>query len=466
MFYLCNAMRLTQIYTASIVGMFFAFCSSKPEAGVPDKPTFANHIAPIVFENCSPCHRDSGAAPFPLTSFEQVKKKAKTIAKVTAKRYMPPWPADPEYSHFVGEKYLTEAEIATIARWVEQGCTPGENGENLGWKAPAWRSNIGKPDLVLPLQAVELLPNLRDRFFLVKIPGLLTRDTWVRAIEFVAGEPNLVHHFNGHILMYEPGAKKNHVKPPFNVEITSGEYDSDFGKLDLLNDDGSKPFRLHSAVNYLPGVQATTYPNGIGTFRLSKMFTLVGNDLHYGPGNRKTTDKSYINLFFTDKPPTRETRELMLGTNGVSPIVPPLQIEPNTRSRHNTRFQTDVDISLLTVNPHLHLLGKSIKGYAVKPNGDTVKLISIPKWDFRWQYFYTFKNPVHLPAGTWIISEAEFDNTTANPNNPNRPPKRVGERLEYGGASMRAGDEMFQFILTYMSYRKGDEAISLDTEVK
>jgi hypothetical protein len=254
--------------------------------------------------------------------------------------------------------------------------------------------------------------------------------------------------------MYEPGAKKNHAKPPFNVEITSGEYDSDFGKLDLLNDDGSKPFRLHSAVNYLPGVQATYYPNGIGTFRLSRMFAVVGNDLHYGPGNRKTTDKSYINLFFTDKPPTRETRELMLGTNGVSRIVPPL----------STRFQVDADISLLTVNPHLHLLGKSIKGYAVKPNGDTVKLIHIPKWDFRWQYFYTFKKPVYLPAGSWIVAEAEFDNTVANLNNPNRPPKKVGERLEYGGASMRAGDEMFQFILTYMLYQKGDEAISLENE--
>ena len=165
MFYLCTGMRFTWIFTALIVGIPFMHCGSKPEAGVPDKPTFADHIAPIVFKNCSPCHRDSGAAPFPLTTYEQVKKKAKTIAKVTAKRYMPPWPADPAYSHFVGEKYLTDVEIATIARWAEQGCAPGQNGENLSWEAPAWRSNIGKPEMVLPLQAVELLPNLRDRFF-------------------------------------------------------------------------------------------------------------------------------------------------------------------------------------------------------------------------------------------------------------------------------------------------------------
>ena len=440
----------------------FWFCSGKKQAGVPDKPTFAEHIAPLIFKNCSPCHHDSGAGPFPLTTYRQVRGKAKTIAKVTAKRYMPPWPADPAYSHFVGEKYLSDNEIATIARWVEQGCAPGQDGEKMAWKAPAWRSNIGKPDLVLPLEAVNIEADMRDRFFLVKIPGVLDRDTWVRAVEFVAGTPELVHHFNGHLLRYGPGRKKNVFSKPYTLEITEGEYDSDFLKLDLLNDDGSRPDRLHSAVNYLPGVTGTAYPNGIGTFRLPKNFVFVGNDLHYGPAQKKVQDRSYINLFFTDKPPSRETRELMLGTNGVSEIHPKLVIPPNAVSRHSTRFQLSDDISVLTVNPHLHMLGKSFVAYAVKPNGDTVKLIRIPRWDFRWQFFYTFKKPVYLPAGTWVVAEAVFDNTAGNVNNPNKPPKTVAERLEFGGASMRAGDEMFQFIVTYMFYKKGDEEMSLE----
>jgi hypothetical protein len=439
----------------------FWYCSGSKNPAVPEKPTFAEHIAPIIFKNCSPCHHDSGAAPFSLTTYGQVRGKAKTIAKVTAKRYMPPWPADPEYSHFVGEKYLSNTEIATIARWVEQGCTPGKNGLSLKWQAPAWRSSIGKPDMVLPLEAVNIEADMRDRFFLVKIPGVLERDTWVRAVEFVAGTPELVHHFNGHLLRYEQGRKKNVFSKPFLLEITEGEYDSDFLKLDLLNDDGSRPDRLHSAVNYLPGVTGTAYPPGIGSFRLPKNFAFVGNDLHYGPAQRKVQDRSFINLFFTDKPPTRETRELMLGTNGVSEIQPKLVIPPNVVSRHSTRFQLNEDISVLTVNPHLHMLGKSFLAYAVKPNGDTVKLIRIPRWDFRWQFFYTYKKPVHLPAGTWIVAEAVFDNTANNVNNPNKPPKTVGERLEYGGASMRAGDEMFQFIITWMQYKQGDENMVL-----
>ncbi|MEC8693037.1 MAG: aconitase family protein, partial [Bacteroidota bacterium] len=153
--------------------------------------------------------------------------------------------------------------------------------------------------------------------------------------------------------------------------------------------------------------------------------------------------------------------ELMLGTNGVSKIEPPLIIKPNTVSTHMTSFQVPADISVLTVNPHMHLLGQSLKAYALKPNGDTIRLIHIPKWDFRWQYFYTFEKMVKVPKGSVIEVEATFDNTTNNPFNPHNPPQRVAERFEYGGSSMKAEDEMFQFIITYLGYQAEDENIPL-----
>ena len=43
-------------------------------------------------------------------------------------------------------------------------------------------------------------------------------------------------------------------------------------------------------------------------------------------------------------------------------------------------------------DPWKQLLGKSFLAYAVDTLGDTIPLIKIPRWDFRWQYFYTFKN--------------------------------------------------------------------------
>ena len=110
----------------------------------------------------------------------------------------------------------------------------------------------------------------------------------------------------------------------------------------------------------------------------------------------------------------------------------------------------------------MHLLGKSFKAYALTPGLDTIRLIHIPEWDFRWQYFYTFKHMVKIPAGSTLVVEATFDNTADNPNNPNDPPQVVAERLDRGGEGMRTTDEMLQFIISWLPYEDGDESISLE----
>src|SRR5215831_14549615 len=91
-----------------------------------ENPTFSEDIAPIIFKNCAPCHRPGEVGPFPLLTYEDVSKKAKTIAVVTQARYMPPWPADPSYSHFTGERVLSDAEIQLIKSWVEHGSPDGD----------------------------------------------------------------------------------------------------------------------------------------------------------------------------------------------------------------------------------------------------------------------------------------------------------------------------------------------------
>src|ERR1041385_7317979 len=104
-----------------------AACQSKTES-IKTNPTFAEDIAPIIFKNCAPCHRPGEAGPFPLLTYDDVLKKAKTIAAVTEARYMPPWPADPSYSHFRDERVLTDAEIQLIQNWVMKGSPAGDPG--------------------------------------------------------------------------------------------------------------------------------------------------------------------------------------------------------------------------------------------------------------------------------------------------------------------------------------------------
>ncbi|MES2617244.1 MAG: hypothetical protein V4613_05160 [Bacteroidota bacterium] len=422
--------------------------------------TFEKDISPIIFKNCTPCHRPNGGGPFSFLSYHDVAKRAKMVAHVTSIRYMPPWPADEHYSHFVNERILTEAEIAAIQQWYKTGAAAGDTS-TIHPPDYTYHSVLGKPDMIIPIEPVAIQNNNLDRFYLIKIPYQLPQNTFVKAVEYIPGQAAIVHHVNGHLLQFNTTTsafKGNRI-----LETNDHDFFKKFNELQLLNTDGSLPNRVHSAFNYLPGSYGVKYPDGIGGFMLPQNGCFVANDIHYGPSTKSLTDSSKLFVYFSKTPPKRPTSEIMLGTNGVSPIVPPLQIPANTITSHITEVTIFNDISILTINPHMHLIGKSFKAYVLKPNGDTIPLIHIPEWQFRWQYFYTFTHPVKVPKGSTIRVIATFDNTTKNHNNPYNPPQLIGERMENGGASMRTTDEMLQFIITYLPYEKGDENINLNT---
>ena len=301
-----------------------------------------------------------------------------------------------------------------------------------------------------------------DRFLFMKIPYEIPQDTFIRAIEFIPGNAQAVHHMNGHLVSYDFEKKNNVFEGDRVVDREKVPVEVAYPQLGLLNDDGSYPTLTPLVCSYLPGVVPSIYPRGIGGYTLKRKGAFLLNDLHYGPLPQDTSDQSYFNIFFAEKPPLRPTMEIQLGTLGISDIVPPLVIPPDTIMTFRTRAVIRNDISLLTLNPHMHLLGKYFEAYAVPPQGDTIPLIKIPEWDFRWQYFYTFPKILKIPKGSLIEVVATFDNTVENPNNPFDPPQTVAER----NGSMRTTDEMLQFIITYMPYLPGDEEISLgDSEI-
>ncbi|MEM6343977.1 MAG: cytochrome c [Bacteroidota bacterium] len=425
---------------------------------LPDTVSFSEHIAPIIYQNCTPCHRPGSAGPFSLISYRDVSKRKKMVAKVTRDRYMPPWPADPEYRHFVEEKILSEREIALIDRWAKQGGPIGDESQIPAPPQFPTTSFLGEPDLVLEMEeAFPIKGNNQDRFLFGKIPYEIAQDTFVKAFEFVAGNKKVVHHMNGHLVSYDPEAKANVMEGERFVDRERVPVQRAYPRLGLLNDDGTYPTLTPLVCNYLPGVVPQLYPAGVGGYRLSRKGAFLFNDLHYGPSPEDTSDLSSVNVFFAPGPPERPTLELQMGTLGISDIVPPLVIPPDTVMQFRTEAIIQQDISLLTLNPHMHLLGKSFTAYAIAPTGDSIPLIRIPEWDFRWQYFYTFEYMLPLAKGTRVVVEAIYDNTIDNPNNPFDPPQLIAERE----GSMRTTDEMLQFIMTFLPYQAGDEQIAL-----
>ena len=424
----------------------------------------------LIYEKCANCHYKNGPAPFSLTSYKDIVKRKKMISHVINSDYMPPWPADPNFSSFLGEKTLSEKEKKVIQNWLKQ------KNEAFDELEISFQDKKRTPDLIVRMnKEYKIDGDNSDKFLMMKFPFEIPKDTFIESINFVPGNKQIVHHVNAHLISYNE-KKKNIFEGERIIDTEIFPDSICFKKLNLFNDDGSIPALSRSVSNYLPGSVQASYPNGIGVLKASKKNVILVNDFHYGPSARDTTDNSYFEIYFSKNPPTRNLREITLGTLGlkqdyysfdttfycVQEIKPKLIIKPNQILSCSTRTKVLKDISILTINPHMHLLGKKIKSYAITPQKDTINLIKINDWNFRWQYFYTFEKMLKIPKNSDIIVEATFDNTKNNLDNPFDPPRKISEKIDWNGkGSMKTSDEMLQFIITYLPYEQNDENISL-----
>jgi hypothetical protein len=179
--------------------------------------------------------------------------------------------------------------------------------------------------------------------------------------------------------------------------------------------------------------------------------------MHYPEGSNGMKDSTEVHFFFHDDDETN-VREIYADrlVENWSFCIPANQTKEVVAAYPSFATTTNSDLTLLSILPHMHLLGQQIKGYAVLPTLDTLPLVHIPKWDFEWQDAYFFKKPQVIPSGSRLHGEGFYDNTSNNPNNPNDPPINVC-------AGLNTSDEMFLFYYHYMDYQAGDETINLDS---
>ncbi len=427
------------------------------------KITWSDGVADLIYKNCTPCHRPGESGAFNLMSYADAVKKASLIKFVTQTRYMPPWPADATYSHFIDEKVLSDSEINMIKSWVEFKCPRGDSLKEPTTPIFYKGSYFGKPDLVIKAQKpIAIKGNGDDVFLIVKYPYEIEKDTVVDFVEFVPDHRKLIHHVNGHLISYDANRTFNYMQGESIFFDTKAKLMDVYRLMNLPYTDQLNPqfpTLTPNTVYYLPGYIPPAYPEALGGYRFKKNGTFLLNNLHYGPSNSDLLDSSYINVFYRKSPINRPIKETQMGTFGISKIEPEFIVPANTIKTFHTHYSLTKAISLLSVNPHMHLIGKTFWAFALTAKGDTIPLIKIKKWDFRWQYYYTYKHPVKLEPGTTIHVYGEYDNTVANSNNPFHPPQTItqGNGLE----SMKTSEEMFQFIFTYVFYQEGDEKIDL-----
>jgi Copper type II ascorbate-dependent monooxygenase, C-terminal domain len=454
-------------FALSILALAFS-CAENTQKALDRKTiTWSEHIAPIVYKNCTPCHRPGEAGPFNLLSYADAIKKSKRMRFVTQSNYMPPWPADNSYSHFANERVLTKNEIELIKQWVDEGTLRGDSTKEPMTPQFYRGSYFGKPDLIIKLkEAIQLKGDGNDAFLVLKYPYQMQQDTILDFVEFVPNQRKLIHHVNGGLVSYDAKRQFNYMSGEVENKDTKSQLMDTYKRMHLPYTDKLQPnfpTLTPNTVYYLPGYVPPVYPKEVGGYRLKKNGLFLLNNIHYGPSNKDVLDSSYLNVFFRKSSIQRPVTETQLGTFGVSEIEPEFIIPPNQIKTFHTQKTLAASISVLSVNPHMHLVGKSFLAFAIKPNGDSIPLIKINKWDFRWQYYYTYKHPIKLEKGSTIHVFGVYDNTNKNPNNPFSPPQKITQGT--GVESMKTTEEMFQFIFTYMPYKEGDEKIDLERKL-
>jgi hypothetical protein len=383
--------------TVIALGLMLAACRRQP-------PTFARDVAPIVYARCAPCHHAGGAAPFALTSYDDVSRRATQIARVTQRRFMPPWKALPGVA-YLNERGLADREIATLRAWADARAPLGDATAVPPAPTFAGGWQLGKPDAIVELPAYPLAAGGPDdyRNFVVRAPVTSTR--FVAAWEL---------HANGRAIHH---AIINLDRNGFCRKRVSDDGKPGFPGMEARDAQSPDGFYLV----WTPG-QVPTPPLAGQAWRLDGETDLVVQ-LHMQPTGKAETVQPAIGLYFADAAPKVPRATLRIGDR-------PIDIAPNATFTMRDSLTLPVEVELLALFPHLHYLGRTVRVTARLPDGGERALLAIDDWDPAWQEKYVLATPARLPAGTTLAMELGYDNSARNPRNPHVPPVRVqtGER--------------------------------------
>ena len=351
--------------------------------------TYHRQIARIINRNCIECHRDTGIAPIPLETYEQVRDYAGMIRSVVDRGVMPPWFAAPlvnkdhdavlplqhlPLQHWANERLLSVTEKADLFAWIDADTPEGDADDAPVAKRFTEGWLIGEPDAVfefaqpVPVQATGVMP-----YENITVETNLDEGKWVRAIEVRPGNRSVVHHV-----------------------IVSLESDSD--------DERSGYWGI-----YVPGNSTLDYPEGYAKWLPAK--AKLRFQMHYTPNGTATEDSTRIGIIFAKEPPKHEVK--------VAGIVDPNFTIPAGASNHAVTAKLNVpdNVEVLGFLPHMHLRGKAAR-YELIRDGETETLLDVPHYDFNWQLLYRLAQPRVLQPSDTIRYTSWYDNSADNLANP------------------------------------------------
>jgi hypothetical protein len=370
-------------------------------------PTFNRDVLPILQQNCQNCHRPGEIGPMPLLTYEQTRPWAKAIKNEVLMRRMPPWYADPQFGHFTNDRRLSDENIRKLVAWVDAGAPEGNVKDKPTPRV--WRDGWNvRPDKIFQMSQPYVVPakGILDYIYIV-LPTGFTRDTWVTAAEVRPVARDVVHHILA--VIRPPGSQWMKDAKPFVPYFPPPEDNNAPG-----NNPQTQPVNMNFEylAGYSPGMQAER-------FDVSQSAKLIpaGSDIvlqvHYTPNGRSAAqDLTKVGVTLATATPKKRFMSAV-AASAKWEIAPG---DPNAEGKATLIFGEPVE--LVSIQPHMHVRGKDMTIRAIYPGGQSQVLLSVPRYDFRWQIIYYLAKPLALPQGTKIEVTGHWDNSANNPFNP------------------------------------------------
>ncbi len=383
----------------------FERCEEDEALPTVDAVVWHRHVRPIIEARCTRCHQEGGLAPFALTAFSDVKEHLAGIQHTVVARLMPPFmPARCCGKGYRDDPSLTPAQIATIARWVDDGAPEGDPAD-VGPALPLV-GELPRVDETL-IMSEPYLPDVDShddtRCFLLDWP--FSQQKFVVGFGVTPGVREQVHHA---LVVLAPGYARDGFRDLDDDDDKAGW--SCPGGLVLGIDD--------YVGGWSPGWEGAATPPGTG-------HQVDGDDVviltvHYTrphDGSAALPDQTSVDFMLADDVGSTLTAVPVINSAWVFGGLPIPKDNPSVL------FDAELDptdsnwgqpVEVVGVNLHMHERGSSGVLGIKRQDGSQECLVQIDAYDHAWQGDYVLQEPVTLQHGDHAYVECEFDNSLAH----------------------------------------------------
>jgi mono/diheme cytochrome c family protein len=373
------------------------------EVAAQDAPTFSADVAPILFENCARCHQPDGVGPMSLLTYDQARRYAGRIRQKVESREMPPWHLDPTVGirAYKNDISLSDRQIETIVRWADGGAPEGDPSELPpvpelpDGREFALTAELGPPDFVIRSDPYTVAANAQDQWWSpsMSFEGIIDQPRYVRATEMKGSYPDgvrVLHH--GHVTLVMADAEGRRSSRPLGRQ--------GIGK-------GGDLFPENTGMLIQPEGQ-------------------VSWNLHYFPIDEVVENEQAVSavwLYPEGYVPEYETigeQRFTADMGGDMPWAGDVVLPPHSVKVQQGVHVLDRPAMISSFRPHMHMRGREQSVEAIYPDGRRETLSKVDNYNHFWQISYEFEDQVAplLPRGTVLLITTVWDNTAANPINP------------------------------------------------